>query len=165
VGLHTNGYSLARKIAGLSGDAAADRATLAAPLPGGSGESIGDALMQPHKSYLTAITPALEQGAIKGMAHITGGGILDNVPRMLPEKVSVELDPQTWSAPPIFDYLVETGGVGREERYQVFNMGLGFVAAVAPGDADHVLKLVPESRIVGRVVARDDNRPRIGGLY
>jgi phosphoribosylformylglycinamidine cyclo-ligase len=162
-GLHTNGYSLARKIAGVTGDAAHDRALLAERLPGGGGESVGEALMAPHKSYLGAIVPALDRGVIKGMAHITGGGLIDNTPRMLPDGLIAELDPTTWDVPPVFDYLVERGNVPALERYQVFNMGLGFVVAVSPGDVDEALELIPESRIVGRV-REDDGNVRVRGL-
>lgn len=164
VGLHTNGYSLARKIAGVTGDVAHDRELLAEPLPGGSGETVGEALMAPHRSYLAAISPALDAGLVKGMAHITGGGLIDNVPRMLPEGVAAEFDRDTWTELPIFTYLVERGNVSAAERYQVFNMGLGFVAAVAPENRDAALAIVPESRVVGRVIVGGDDPGRVRGL-
>jgi phosphoribosylformylglycinamidine cyclo-ligase len=163
-GLHTNGYSLARKIAGLTGEADHDREVLAEPLPDSKGESVGEALMAPHRTYLAAVTPALESGLIKGMAHITGGGLVDNVPRMLTEGVVAEFDRTAWPVPPIFNYLVERGNVSADERYQVFNMGLGFVVAVAPEDTNRALALIPESRIVGRVIAADDDPGRVRGL-
>jgi phosphoribosylformylglycinamidine cyclo-ligase len=164
VGLHTNGYSLARKIAGLTGDADSDRARLEQPFPGSDVETIGSALMQPHRSYLDAVTPALEKGLIKGMAHITGGGLVDNVPRMLPDGLAAEFDRSTWNAPPIIDYLVEQGRVDELERYQVFNMGLGFVMAVASDDSASALSMIPESRTVGRVVVAGPDGGRVRGL-
>ena len=164
VGLHTNGYSLARKIVGLTGEADVDRARLAGQLPGGNGESIGSALMQPHRSYLAAIRPALERGFINGMAHITGGGLIDNVPRMLPDGLAAEFDRSTWTELPIFSFLNERGRVGEMERYQVFNMGLGFVAAVDPAELETAVSMIPESRVVGRVVAAGGDDRRVRGL-
>jgi phosphoribosylformylglycinamidine cyclo-ligase len=153
-GLHTNGFSLARRIVGLSGDAETDRALLAQALPGGAGESVGAALMTPHLSYAPEILPLIERGLVHGMAHITGGGLLDNVPRMLPEGLAASFDPSTWTATanPIFAYLVDRGNVPVAEQYRAFNMGLGFVFAVAPDDVDEVLRSVSESRVVGDVV-------------
>ena len=164
IGLHTNGFSLARKIVGVTGEVAHDRELLGQTLPGGNGESIGDALMQPHRSYLGAVTPALDAGLIHGMAHITGGGLLDNSPRMLPDGLAVEFDRATWDEPPIFTYLVEAGDVSESERYQVFNMGLGFVCAVDGNVAGRAMELIPESRVVGRVVPLGGHDRRVRGL-
>lgn len=154
VGLHTNGFSLARRIVGLSGDADADRSLLAETLPGGDGESIGAALMMPHLSYAPEMLPLIERGLVHGMAHITGGGLLDNVPRMLPEGLAASFDPSTWTVTtnPIFAYLVDRGNVPVGERYRAFNMGLGFVFAVAQDDVETVLRSVSNSRVVGEVV-------------
>jgi phosphoribosylformylglycinamidine cyclo-ligase len=151
-GLHTNGFSLARRIVGLTGDGETDRAVLAQQLPGGDGESVGAALMAPHLSYAPLMLPLVERGLVHGMAHITGGGLLDNVPRMLPDGLAVSFDPSTWAVNPIFAYLVERGNVPMDERYRAFNMGLGFVFAVSSDDAAEVLATVSGSRIVGEVV-------------
>jgi phosphoribosylformylglycinamidine cyclo-ligase len=164
VGLHTNGYSLARRIAGVTGEPEHDRTLLARPLPGGQGESIGDALMAEHPTYLPAITPALDAGLINGMAHITGGGLLDNVPRMLPETAAAEFDRESWPVPPVFDYLVSAGDVGERERFQVFNMGLGFVFAVPAGREREAQAMVPGSLVVGRVIPRGDDDETVRGL-
>lgn len=163
-GLHTNGYSLARKIVGVTGGREHDRALLTEPLPGGEGETIGEALMAPHRSYLAAMSPALDAGLVHGMAHITGGGLQDNVPRMLPEGLAAEFDPATWPEPALFRYLVGRGGVSAAERYRVFNMGLGFVCAVEAATAGEALAFIPESRIVGRVVAQGADGRRVRGL-
>jgi phosphoribosylformylglycinamidine cyclo-ligase len=163
-GLHTNGYSLARRIIGLTGDADVDRRLLARPLPGGSGESLGEALMAPHLTYLPAMLPLLERGLIHGMAHVTGGGLLDNVPRMLPAGLAAEFDPTTWTAPPIFSYLVAEGALPPEERYRALNMGLGFVCAVAPADAASVLAALPLGRFVGTVVETENKGTQVLGL-
>lgn len=164
VGLHTNGYSLARRIVGLTGDAEVDRRLLGRPLPGGDGETLGEALMAPHPTYLPRVLPLVERGLIHGMSHITGGGLLDNVPRMLPEGLAAEFDPATWSVNPIFAFLIAEGGLSTEERYRALNMGLGFVLAIAPGDAASVLAELPAGRIVGKVVEASGKGTRVRGL-
>jgi phosphoribosylformylglycinamidine cyclo-ligase len=170
-GLHTNGYSLARRIVGLSGDREADRVRLLAPLPGGDGGTIADALMAPHLSYVSAVTPLLEGGRIHGMAHITGGGLVDNVPRMLPEGLAARFDVAVWPVPSVFAYLCELGRVAPAERYRVFNMGLGFVLAVAPEEASAVVaelnrRTGTAARVVGEVEPRPDSTaPAVRGLW
>jgi len=164
-GLHTNGYSLARHVLGLTGDPDVDRRLLARPLPGGEGETIGEALMRPHPSYLPVVLPLVERGLVRGMAHITGGGLVDNVPRMLPEGLAVELDPSRWTAHPIFTYLVEAGAVSLGERYRVFNMGIGFVLAIGPEHLAEVLAALDDGLLIGRVVEQAaEGLPRVRGL-
>ena len=158
-GLHTNGYSLARRILGLTGDRAVDRRLLAEPLPAGDGETVGEALMRPHRSYVSAVRTMLERGLVRGMAHVTGGGLVDNVPRMLPSDLAASFDPTAWTVPPIFDHLVRRGRVPPVERYRAFNMGIGFVLAVAATDAEVALAALtagpePRATLIGRVVAR-----------
>jgi phosphoribosylformylglycinamidine cyclo-ligase len=153
-GLHTNGYSLARKVVGLVDDPAKDRETLAQPLRGGKGKTIGEALMATHTSYRRAVQPALDVGMIRGMAHITGGGLRDNVPRFLPDDCIARFDIGSWPIPAIFDLLVEEGQIGIEEQYRVFNMGLGFVTVVRRADRDAALALMPGSRVVGEIIER-----------
>ena len=156
VGLHTNGYSLARLIVGLSGNADEDRARLAVPLPGGTGESIGDALLAPHVTYFPGVYPLVQQGIVRGIAHITGGGLLDNLPRMLPAGISAVLDQQTWTVNPIFTYLVGTGNVEAREQFRAFNMGIGMVLAVRPADVETVLNAIPGSRMIGETVTGNE---------
>lgn len=152
-GLHTNGYSLARKVIGLTGDLDRDGEILAQSLPG-SEETLGAALMAGHRSYLAEVMPLLDAGVVRGMAHITGGGLVDNLPRTLPEECIAVMDFTAWDAPPIFPYLVEKAGLSEEERYRVFNMGIGFVMVVRPEDAVSILQQIPDARPIGRVVAR-----------
>ncbi|HWV34688.1 MAG TPA: phosphoribosylformylglycinamidine cyclo-ligase, partial [Thermomicrobiales bacterium] len=114
-GLHTNGYSLARRVIGLTGDLDRDREILAQPLPG-SGVTLGEALMAGHRSYLREVMPLLDAGVVRGMAHITGGGLVDNLPRTLPEDCIAVMDISAWEVPPIFTYLVEKAGLNEEER-------------------------------------------------
>jgi phosphoribosylformylglycinamidine cyclo-ligase len=150
-GMHTNGYSLARMIVGLTGERDHDWEALSAPLPGGDGESIGEALLAPHLTYFPEVYPLVQQGLVRGIAHITGGGLLDNVPRMLPDGAIAELDQQTWTVDPLFTYLADTGNVEARDRYRTFNMGIGMVLAVRPGDVDAVSNAIPGARIIGEV--------------
>lgn len=141
-GLHTNGYSLARKVfadADLNGYAE----TLGVPLI--------DALLAPHRSYLPVLWPVLSgaPGAIKALAHITGAGFEGNVPRVLPADLDAHIRTDAWPMPPLFRLIMEKGGIDEIEMYRVFNMGVGMVAVVAPGDVDTVTRLseVPFYRI------------------
>ena len=121
VGLHTNGYSLARKlfleVAGHKVDTRLDEL----------GMTIGEALLQPHLSYLKPLDGLLDLGMIKGLAHITGGGLTDNIPRILPEGCAVEINEGSWPVLPVFKLMQEIGNVSRAEMYRTFNMGVGMV--------------------------------------
>ena len=132
-GLHTNGYSLARRIvfdlAGLRVDS---------PVPD-LGTTIGAALLEPHRSYLPLIRPILPSGLIKGMAHITGGGITDNLPRILPKGTGARIDRSAWQVPPLFQWLQRTGKVPDDDMLRTFNMGIGLIIACAEDSADRVL--------------------------
>ena len=150
-GLHTNGFSLVRHALGLDDDAS--------PLferHEELGGSIGEALLQPHTAYYPVVQPVL--GLAKGMAHITGGGLRDNVPRMLPDGLGAHLDPSTWTVPPIFTLLQELSNIDSVEMYHVFNMGLGMVVACDPENAEEVCSLSPEARVVGEVVRATGER-------
>lgn len=162
VGLHTNGYSLARKIVGLTGEREADLARLAERLRDGA--TIGEALLAEHPTYLPLVWPLLERGLVRGIAHITGGGLIDNVPRMLPEGVAVKFDPATWEAPAIFGWLVERGRIPLADRYRALNMGIGLVLAVASENGDAVLGAIPGARVIGEVVTRDADGAQVRGL-
>ena len=134
-GLHTNGYSLARRIVfdvcGLQPESRVPE--LAA--------SIGEALLVPHRSYLQPIRTLLNSkpGIVKGMAHITGGGITDNLPRILPEGLQAVIDRQAWEVPAIFSWMQQAGRVPSEDMYRTFNMGIGLILACAPADEAGVL--------------------------
>ena len=146
-GLHTNGYSLARKIVfeSLKLDVDAHVEEL--------GTTVGDALMKTHRSYLRVVQPVLADGKIKGMAHITGGGLTENTPRMLPEGTCAVIDRSSWSVPPLFLWLQRGGGIADAEMLRAFNMGVGLVIAVAEADASTVLAAIPDAWIVGAVEA------------
>ena len=151
-GLHTNGYSLARKVLGLTGAAEIDRGILDRKLSGGIDMTVGSALLAPHRSYQHEIRPLLDAGVVHGMAHITGGGLIENVPRMIPDGLMADIDPGSWTAPPIFDLLINQGNIDPIDRYRALNMGVGFVLAVADVDVDRVLATASDARTIGTVV-------------
>jgi phosphoribosylformylglycinamidine cyclo-ligase len=142
-GLHTNGYSLARKILFEK-----MRLKLDAKLPGLK-HSLGEELLRTHKNY----QPLLARVSLKqihGLAHITGGGLIDNLPRVLPENCDAVIDTHTWQVPQIFQILAENGKVPREEMYQVFNMGIGMVAIVDARDGRRIAKTL-HAKLIGRI--------------
>ena len=132
-GLHTNGYSLARRIAFES--AGLEHQTYVPALE----TTVGEALMVPHRSYLALVRPLLRLGAIKGMAHITGGGITDNLPRILPDGLHAEIDTGAWTVPPVFRWLQSCGNVPEADMLRTFNMGIGLIIACSPEDGRSIL--------------------------
>ncbi len=150
-GLHTNGYSLARHIAfatlGLQVDSHVPEI----------GETVGAALLRPHRSYLHAVQPLLADGLVKGMAHITGGGLTDNLPRVLPAGTAAEVQRGSWPVLPVFEWLGRAGGVAIDDQYRAFNMGIGLVVAVAGVDVARVVSMLQkageEVYDIGRVVS------------
>jgi phosphoribosylformylglycinamidine cyclo-ligase len=142
-GLHTNGYSLVRKIFGET------KAALNTSYPE-LGRTLGEALMEPHRSYYQQLKPLLP--LIKGLAHITGGGLIGNVPRVLPEGLTAKFDSQAWVVPPIFSLIQERGNVDQDEMYRVFNMGIGMVIVCAGSNTDHFTKMLPEAKVIGEVI-------------
>src|SRR5437773_3526603 len=134
IGLHTNGYSLARKL--FFDDAGYTPATYLDDL----GETIGAALLKPHLSYLPLLEGLIDSGLIKGLAHITGGGLLENIPRILPEGAAVEIRKGSWPVLPIFDLMQQIGNIEEPEMFRTFNMGIGMVVISARENLDHVRK-------------------------
>ena len=132
VGLHTNGYSLARKlfleVAGYEVGTRLDELEM----------TVGEALLQPHLSYLKRLNELLDSGMIKGLAHITGGGLTDNIPRILPAGAAVEIDKYSWPLLPIFRLMQEIGNVSEAEMYRTFNMGVGMVLVTSAADQSAV---------------------------
>ena len=135
-GLHTNGYSLARQV--LLEEAALPLHTAPPEL---GDVTLADALLWPHRCYASAVLPLLDDPAapIKAMAHITGGGFVDNIPRVLPPGIGVEIDRSSWDVPPLFRLIQEKGRVAEAEMFRVFNMGIGYVLIVSAEDAHEVL--------------------------
>ena len=132
-GLHTNGYSLARKIVFETMHLRID--SYVPEL----GETVGSALLRPHRSYLRLVRPLLESGWIKGMAHVTGGGIVENLPRTLPEGRSFSLERQSWTIPPLFAWLQRAANLDEAEMFRAFNMGVGLILVSSAADSDRVL--------------------------
>ena len=158
-GLHTNGYSLVRKIFnfGMGGDPASERATLESNYPGLE-TTLAEALLEPHRSYLPNLRPLPSSSSFhlpspKGIAHITGGGIPGNVPRILPAGLSARINRASWRVPAIFRLIQDYGGIDDDEMCRAFNMGLGLVLAVAGQDVDSVLAEIPDAWVCGEVVA------------
>ncbi|HVF73062.1 MAG TPA: phosphoribosylformylglycinamidine cyclo-ligase [Chthoniobacterales bacterium] len=143
-GLHTNGYSLARKILFQK-----MRLTPKSKLPG-LRYSLGEELLRVHRNY-QPLLKKLPAGVIRGLAHITGGGLVDNLPRVLPSNCDAAIETTSWRVPPIFEVLERNGKVDRVEMYQVFNMGIGMVAIVAEKDAAQAVRSLRAKRI-GRIV-------------
>ncbi len=150
IGLHTNGYTLARSL-----------------LPArewgtsfGDG-TYGDALLAEHPSYYRSVRAIEALVKVKAMAHITGGGLLENVPRTLPENVKAVFEQQRWRVPAIIEELVRRGNLGREERYRVFNMGIGFTLVVPFTDAPAAIAAVPSAKVVGWIEERTPHEPRV----
>ena len=138
-GLHTNGYTLARRIVFERGGLSVDD-----PMPGLDDESVGEALLRVHRSYLPVLWDEIEAGSIRALAHITGGGIEGNLPRILPDGLGAVVERSSWTVPPIFRSLAEMGGVTEAEMFRVFNMGVGMLAVVSPAEADGVLERLRE---------------------
>jgi phosphoribosylformylglycinamidine cyclo-ligase len=150
-GLHTNGYSLVRKIFGET------KAALNKRYPE-LGRTLGEALMEPHRSYYRRLKPLLP--LINGLAHITGGGLIGNVPRVLPEGLAAKFDSQSWVVPPIFSLIQKQGKVDQEEMYHVFNMGIGMAVICSADNVAHLTKALPEAKLIGEVV-KQKGRARV----
>jgi phosphoribosylformylglycinamidine cyclo-ligase len=153
-GLHTNGYSLARSIVfdtlrlGV-GDHVPEL-----------GMTVGEALLAPHRSYLPIVRPLLDWQVVKGMAHITGGGITDNLPRVLPVGTDAVVRAGSWVVPPLFQWLERAGAVAREDMLRTFNMGIGLILVVGSGDADRVLRALPSAAcIIGTIASSSTSAP------
>lgn len=161
-GLHTNGYSLVRKVFGIDDDPS----VLKDSLPGDD-RTLGDALLEPHRSYLPLLKD--DTGAVrtevKGLGHITGGGIFKNVPRVIADGLAAEVDVTSWQTPPVFQHIQRTGSIDDLEMFRVFNMGLGMVVVVAEDDASSLLSSLEGAWRLGRLVKQaGDQRVVAQGL-
>jgi phosphoribosylformylglycinamidine cyclo-ligase len=150
-GLHTNGYSLARRIVfeklRLTIDSYVEEL----------GCTLGDALLEPHRSYLPLVRPLLDGGSIKAMAHITGGGITDNLPRILPRGTAAVVDMSSWNVPAIFRWLQSSGAIAIEEMMRTFNMGVGLIIVASRSRAEQLIQELAarggrDGRIIGEVI-------------
>jgi len=145
-GVHSNGFSMVRKIVEMEG------VDYKAPAPFDETALLGETLLAPTKLYVAACLEAIRTGHVRGLAHITGGGLLENIPRVLPENLAVELNRDSWSRPAVFDWLQRSGGVSDTEMYRTFNCGLGMILIVEPAAVDAVLAALSETNCAGQVV-------------
>lgn len=152
-GPHSNGYSLIRKIVKMSGLRWSEKA------PWASSKTVADALLTPTKIYVSGVMPLIKANLIKGLAHITGGGLTENVPRMLPDHLTPQYDFEALELPPVFAWFMETGGVELAEMHRTFNCGIGMVLCIAPEDFEAVSQRIivdwgDEAIVIGQLVAK-----------
>ena len=154
IGMHTNGYTLARAlIAEHEYDTPFARENGA--------RTLVQALLASHPSYYAEVRAIQRAARVKAMAHITGGGLLENVPRTLPPACKAVFEQSRWSVPPLFEELVERGRLGHEERYRTLNMGIGFTLIVPMMEAERALAAVPAARAIGWIEDRRDGDPAV----
>ncbi|TLQ04058.1 phosphoribosylformylglycinamidine cyclo-ligase [Pediococcus stilesii] len=158
-GLHSNGYSLVRKIL------FEDHQYQFTDVPKELNQDLITELLTPTRIYVNTLRPLLEEHLIRGAAHITGGGLLDNVPRMLPDNLQAEFNLQSWTIPPIFSLLSQLGDLSQSERYQTFNMGIGMVLAVKRDQVDRVEQILANNNElfyeIGNVKRRSQDAPDV----
>jgi phosphoribosylaminoimidazole synthetase len=138
-GPHANGYSLIRKVVERAG------AALTGEAPFASEQSLGEALMTPTRIYVRSVLPLARAGQVKGAAHITGGGLIENPPRAIARELKAVIDWEAWALPPVFDWLQRAGGIATGEMRRAFNCGVGFMLIVSPGDAPAALAHLAEN--------------------
>ncbi|MCS3903889.1 phosphoribosylformylglycinamidine cyclo-ligase [Methylohalomonas lacus] len=152
-GPHSNGYSLIRKVL------EREDMGLANKLDGGT---LADHLLTPTRIYIKPLLELIKHVDVRGMAHITGGGLLENVPRMLPDHVSATIDTQSWRWPNVFDWLAERGGIELNEMYRTFNCGIGMVVCVPADQAEKAIEQLnsagEDARVIGHIVPRADDQ-------
>ncbi|ERE76642.1 trifunctional purine biosynthetic protein adenosine-3 [Cricetulus griseus] len=159
-GLHSNGFSLVRKIVARSS------LQYSSPAPGGHGDqTLGDLLLTPTRIYSHSLLPIIRSGRVKALAHITGGGLLENIPRVLPKKLGVDLDACTWRIPKVFSWLQQEGQLSEEEMARTFNCGVGAALVVSKDQTDQILHDIrqrqEEAWVIGSVVACPEDSPRV----
>lgn len=163
-GVHSNGYSLVRKLVGVSG------LTYESPCPWDGARTLGEALLTPTRIYVKPLLATVRAGLVNAMAHITGGGLLENIPRVLPTGTGVDLDAAAWELLPVFSWLKRTGNVDATEMARTFNCGIGMVVIVPADKADEAMALLTEKgekvARIGTVVPREgaEHRVAITGL-
>lgn len=148
-GLHTNGYTLVRRIFKINGKEDAPRLRQFYPE---LGRSLGEALLEPHRCYYHDLKPLLSM--VKGLAHITGSGFEGNIPRILPDGLAVAIQAKSWEVPPIFSLIQKVGQIDRSEMYHVFNMGVGMVVICDSGAVSRFTRALPSAKVIGKVVSQ-----------
>jgi phosphoribosylformylglycinamidine cyclo-ligase len=153
-GLHTNGYSLVRRVFGID----ANPSCLNKFYPE-LGKNLGEELLQVHRCYYPQLKPALP--LIKGIAHITGGGFIGNIPRVLPQGVAANLHKDSWDIPPIYKLIQEKGAIEESEMYRVFNMGIGMTIVCSPQQVAKIVSILPQAKVIGEIIKREDEERAI----
>jgi len=157
-GAHSNGYSLIRRVVQKMDLKYSDPCPFG---PDANKMTLGEALLTPTKIYVKSVLPALRSGRVKAFAHITGGGLSENIPRVLPKHLGVELDAKKWPMPAVFGWIAGGGGVNETEMLRTFNCGLGGIIIVSPSEQAHVMRMMTEDNVhvVGTV------KDRFGGKH
>ncbi len=150
-GLHTNGYSLVRKVFDIDRDQSSLQIFYTELK-----RKLGEELLETHRCYYSELKPVLPM--VKGLAHITGGGFIGNIPRILPQGLAAQINKDAWQIPPIFKLIQQRGKVKEAEMYQVFNMGIGMVIICSPQQADKLITALPEARKIGKVTKATDGK-------
>lgn len=155
-GPHSNGYSLIRKIIEVSGQALDTQI---------DGKPLIDALMAPTKIYVKSLLALMQEVDIHALSHITGGGIIENIPRVLPEHTLAKIDTQSWTRPPVFDWLEQAGNVTYTEMHRTFNCGIGMVIAIDPSQKDKAIEILTQQgetvSVIGEIHAADQQKPYV----
>jgi len=158
-GPHSNGYSLIRRVLDHSGE------SLDAPLPGGDGMSLGEALMAPTQIYVRPLLELMQQLPVHAAAHITGGGLTENLPRVLPEELGARIDPKCWAWPVVFEWLQQTGDIADDEMLRTFNCGIGMTVILPADQVQAACRLLADAGIpswpIGTIEARDPTQPGV----
>jgi len=165
-GLHSNGYSLVRKVVEAAG------LDYTAPAPFDTGKTLGEALLEPTRIYVKSCLAAIGMGGsgggVTGLAHITGGGLLENIPRVLPDGLGADIDAATWSPQPVFGWLADAGGIAAQEMARTFNCGIGMAMMVEARRTEEVSNVLTEAgetvHAIGRIVARTDGGVDISNI-
>ena len=148
-GLHTNGFSLVRKVFKIENEP-----YLLKVFYPELGRNLSEELLEPHKCYYSQLKPVLP--LVKGLAHITGGGLIGNLPRIFPEGIGALIEKNSWSIPPIFDLIKRRGDIEEAEMFRVFNMGIGMVIVCDSASVDRLTKTLPDALIIGKVIEASD---------
>jgi phosphoribosylformylglycinamidine cyclo-ligase len=158
-GLHSNGYSLVRKVVD---DLGLDYGQ---PAPFDPGSALGPVLLTPTRIYVRSCLAAIRAGGVRALAHITGGGLIENIPRVLPDTLAVEIDAAAWPLPEVFRWLAEAGGIGAGELARTFNCGIGMAVVTAPERTEHLRTVLRDSGetviTMGRLVRRNEHAPAV----
>ena len=156
-GVHSNGYSLVRKVVAMTG------ASLSSPAPFVGGATLGDALLTPTRLYVTSSLKAIRAGGIKGLAHITGGGVTENLPRVLPAKLDAEINLDSWRLPPVFGWLAREAGLPESEMLRTFNCGIGLIVVADATRAADVIAAFngadEAAFVIGQLVGAESSEP------